>query len=374
VHSLSVGEARSANPLIRGLRQRFSDRPIWLSVTTVSGYETANSLMGDVVDGIFFYPYDLGSLIGRIADRIRPGVAIIVESDIWPNALSALNDRNIPVLLCNGRLSDRSFKRYLRVPWVARAIFSGFPAICAQSESDKDRFVRLGIDPDRVHMTGNIKYDQAAEPMSLERIAGERKALGIEPDQTVLLAGSTHKGEEAVLLDAFGRLRQSYTGLVLMVAPRDPKRAATIGRMTRSRGYGYCMLSTLNGEPPAARGNIWIIDVLGVLKRFYEIADIAFVGGSLIPAGGHNPLEPAMYAKPILFGPDMSDFMGVADSLLDSGGAVQVSDSTGICREAETLLKDRAKARNMGQNAYRVFDGNKGAVGKVLNVVERYLN
>jgi len=333
----------------------------------------AKKRLAGIVDHVFYFPYDIPLSVKYVTDKIDPGAVLIMESDIWPNFLSAMKRRRIPVILCNGRLSDRSYSRFRRCLFVAKPLFSLFTGICAQSEQDAKRFIGLGLAPERVHTTGNVKFDQPVTSPSAGEVEDGRRALGLLPTESVLLAGSTHRGEESLLLEALRELRQTFPVLRLVIAPRDPRRAGSIQRLGRSQGYSSSMMTALEGTETPGGWDVLIVDTIGVLNRIYVLADVAFVGGSLARAGGHNPLEPAAHARPILFGPDMSDFRDISHRLLCSGGAVQVEDADGICREVTRFLSDPDRAHETGGNALRVFAANRGAVARTIAVVENCL-
>ena len=373
VHALSVGEVLSAIPLIQGLKNRYPDRRIAFSVSTKTGSDIAQTRVAEYVKGIFFFPYDFSFSVKHAVKEINPALVIIVETDIWPNFLFEMKKRNVPVLLVNARLSRRSFAGYRRTLFFMAKALAAFSKICTQSQTDARRFVRLGVPERKITVTGNFKFDQEY-PLLTEN---EAKRLGrmmhLQPSQAILLAGSTHSGEEAILFDAFSRLKRRFPELVLIVAPRDPQRAESICRMSMSAGLPAApwkkLAETLTDEP----FEVIVVNTIGLLTRLYALSDIAYIGGSLVNAGGHNPLEPAAFSKPILFGPDMSDFDDISRMLVQSGGGFEVRDADGVCETVSMLLGDREKAGEAGHRAFEVFDANKGAVEKVLNEVERFL-
>ena len=374
VHALSVGEVLSAEPLVRELKQRFKFRDIVLSVSTKTGFEIANKRLKETVDSIFFYPYDLAFSVKRIAARIDPELVVIVESDIWPNFLFEMKRRHIPVILANARLSKRSFSGYRKVLFFTGPLFLSFANICTQSVEDARRFRCLGVPSDRIRITGNVKFDQENRLLSTAEIEDLRMSMNIKPQQKVLLAGSTHKGEESILLDAFLRLKREFGSLLLIIVPRDPTRARSVCRIFKTKGFSAFLMRELDRAGANKRSDkisdVIIVDAIGVLKKLYALADVAFVGGSLVKHGGHNPLEPAAFSRPIIFGDDMSDFVEISNMLVESGGAVRVQDAESIYNIVSNLLTDDRKAEKMGSMAMKVFNANKGAVEKTLNVIE----
>lgn len=371
IHALSVGEVLSAVPLIKELKSCFKHQYIVFSASTKTGFEIANKLFKENVDAIFFFPYDLLISVKHIAAKVEPAIVIIVESDIWPNFLFEMKRRNIPVILVNARLSRKSYFGYKLFLFFFKRLFLSFSKICVQSSEDARRFSLLGIPPARITITGNIKFDQQYDFAGREEMEKLRQSLLVKPSQKILLAGSTHYGEEAILLDAFSRLKKKYPDLILIIVPRNPDRAGSVCRICKSAGLFAVTMSDL--EEKKSGPDVIVVDRIGTLKMLYAAADIAFVGGSLVRSGGHNPLEPAAFSRPIIFGPDMSDFADISDMLISSGGAISVQDAEGIYDIVSELLTDNQKAGEMGSIALKVFNANKGAVKKTLNTIEHFL-
>ncbi len=382
IHALSVGEVFSAEPLIKSLKNRFKDREIVVSVSTRTGFDIAYKQLRGTADTVFFYPYDLTFSVKYIASKIDPDLVVIVETDIWPNFLFEMKKRDVPVILANARLSKRSFVGYKRLGFFAKPLFFCFANICTQSMEDAKRFQALDVPSNRITVTGNVKFEQEFQPLPTTEIEKLRHSMHIQPQQKILLAGSTHKGEESILLDALARLKRRIKGLVLIVAPRDPRRAKSISRIFNSSGFSVAFLNEfdLAGYSAKAEGgrskkrfDVIVVDIIGFLKKLYALADVAFVGGSLVNCGGHNPLEPAIFSKPILFGPDMSDFAHISNLLMESGGALRVQDAKSLYETAAMIMGDDNKASEMGNRALNVFLSNKGALEKTLKVVEACL-
>jgi len=373
VHALSVGEVLSAVPLVKRLKESSHTINIVFSVSTKTGFDIANQYLNDSVIGIFYFPYDLKFSVKHVAEKIAPAVVVIVETDIWPNFLFEMKKRHTPVVLVNARLSNKSFMGYKRFDFFAKPLFLSFANICTQSVEDARRFQTLGVPSDRMMVTGNIKFDQEFQFLSAEEIEDLRKWMQIKPSQKVLVAGSTHKGEESILLDAFSKMKSEFKDLLLVVIPRDPERAKSVYRIFQTAGFSVRLMKEMEKISEGHRFDVIVVGILGILKKLYAIADIAFIGGSLIACGGHNPLEPALFAKPIIFGQDMSDFKEISKFLVDSGGAVSVHDSASLFEASAILIRDEKKAIEAGESAHQVFKANKGAVDKTLRVVETFL-
>jgi len=370
VHALSVGEVLSSVPLVIKLKKRFKDKRIVFSASTKTGFEIANTLFKKNVDSIFFFPFDLLFSVKYITGKIDPAIVIIVESDIWPNFLFEMKKRHIPVVLINARLSKRSFKRYKRFAFIANKLFLSFAKICTQSIEDANRFMLLGIPSNIISTTGNIKFDQPYDPVSEKEIETLKQSMNIRPVKKILMAGSTHEGEESILIDVFSKIRKDFADTVLIVVPRNPERAKSVLKLCKSAGFSSILMKDFKNIDKDERFDVIIVDVMGILKRLYAIADATFVGGSLVNLSGHNPLEPAAFSKPIIFGQYMSDFTHISQMLVDSGGAVQVKNTNSLYETIVEILSDSDNARNMGEKAFKVFNANRGAVEKTLKVIE----
>lgn len=370
VHALSVGEVLSSIELVKGLRAGLKRRNIVFSVSTKTGFEIASKLLKEHVDSIFYFPYDFLVSVKYIARQVDPGLVLIVESDIWPNFLSEMEKREVPVILVNARLSEKSFSGYGKIPFFSKKLLSFFTKICVQSNEDALRFNLLGVPSNKIITTGNIKFDQEYDLISEMEIEKLKQIMHIKPYQKILLAGSTHKGEEEIVCDAVAKVKKRFPNLFLIITPRDPERAESVCRICKAAGLFAVTMSDIENIEPDAEIDAIIVDKIGVLRRLYALADIAFIGGSLVKSGGHNPLEPAAYSKPVMFGRDMSDFRDIAYLLVESGGAVRVEDAESIYTVVSKLLADDRKVGEMGNRALKVFNANKGAVEKTLSAVE----
>jgi len=369
VHALSVGEVLSAIPLVKCWQHSFRDEALVFSASTLTGYNVAQRELGRVVDALIYYPYDLIFSVRRIIRQVTPDLVILVETDIWPNFLFEMQRRKVPVMLVNAKLSERSWRGYKRLGGLLKPLFATLAVVCAQTTKDAERFQHLGVRPERLHVTGNIKFDQTPSPaVSIDDL---RERLNLKSAQHTIVAGSTHPGEEILIGRAWGDLRNQRPDVKLIVAPRDPARAAEVSRFFSRSGHAATLLSEV-AQPGDHAFDVLIVDTIGILSRLYALADVAIVGGSLVASGGHNPLEPAAWSKPIIFGPDMSDFGQVARMLLRDGGAIQVDDQTSLTKALITLFKDSQRAAVLGAKAYQVFKRNQGTVAKTINVISAF--
>ena len=340
-----MGEALAAGRLVDEIRQRFPAREVVVSVFTATGYETARRVIADAA--VIFFPVDHPWTVKRALSKIDPALLIFLETEIWPNMLRVARRRGTPTLLLSGRFSARSVTQYSLLASFFRDVIRNFASMGMQSEEDASRARMLGADPQKVFVTGNLKlagmrnsFDQ--DPVIAESIPGEQKSDG----RPLLVAGSSHRGEEEILLAAFRDLKRSFPDLQMVIAPRHPQRFPEVERLLRAQGIEFEKKSRSNGRSLFAQ-DICFLDTVGDLQTFYALGDIAFVGGSLVDAGGHNLLEPARVHKPILFGPHMANFAAIAQEMKAKGGGVEVRGVEDLVRELTELLGDADKRRAM---------------------------
>ncbi len=369
VHAVSVGEVRSSAALISRLMDTYPEHRILVTTMTPTGSEQVEDLFGDAVSHAYV-PYDFPGCVRRFMSRAEPEFAVIAETEFWPNLFAACRQRAIPLLLVNVRLSQASLQGYLWVPKTARAMLSNADLICAQTRTDEHRLKTLGVDDALIHVTGNLKFDVPVPGRVLEEGRQLREEWGSE--RPILIAGSTHKGEERRLLTAFALVRSSFPDLLLVIVPRHPERFGSVARLCRKAGYRVVRRS---GSQRTIDPSVDIIigDTMGELQRLYSAADIAFVGGSLVRVGGHNVLEACAVGCPVLFGPHMFHFEEIGAMALDEGAGRQVHDA-GSVAEAVLLYLEQADLRlAAGEAARRLVDGNRGALDRTLELIERKL-
>lgn len=373
IHTLSVGEVLSAITLITVIKEKYPDRALVCSVSTQSGYQVATKSLSQKADLVFFFPYDFVWVVRHVIRRVNPLLFLLVETDLWPNFLHEMARYGVPAILVNGRISPNSYARYKRLSFFVKRLFSSFACCCMQTDTDAKRIISLGAAKEKVEITGNIKFDQPLIPARDEEANRIGTSLKIRRNAKVFLAGSTHEGEEEILLWCFEALRKSFHSLVLVIVPRDPYRAGSVQRMFRKAGLLAHLKTELDKMDAGIIPEAIIVDTIGELRRLYAIADVVYVGKSLVNLGGQNPLEPAAFKKPILFGPYMFNFALIAEMLVREGGAIQVTNKNSLLEEAGALLGDIERSHLIGERAYKVFCMNQGAVARVLGVVERFL-
>jgi 3-deoxy-D-manno-octulosonic-acid transferase len=372
IHALSVGEVLSAVPIVSALAETAEHGRLVFTASTKTGYDIALQRLGRQVSTIVYFPYDIFFALNRRLNQINPSAIIIVETDIWPGFLNAASKRGIPVVLVNARLSDRSYSGYARFRALFAPALRSFRCIGVQTDRDGERFMSLGVSPDSVCRTGNIKFDPPPlmhPPMSGREL---KQMTGLPPNSRLFLTGSIHPEEEVLLLDAFNMIKTAVPEAALITAPRNPQRAEKIARLFSSSQKTVRYLH--QSQQPATEGHteIVIVDKMGVLRDLYAGCDVAFVGGSLCTAGGHNPLEPAEFGKPVLFGPDMRDFREIADLLISAGGARTVSSARDLADAVIALFKAPRKADQMGAKARHVFLSNQGALERTLEIINHH--
>lgn len=366
VHALSVGEVMSAQPLIEQVRKRCPDAELFVTVSTLTGFQTARRIIADPSIHLGYFPYDWIWAVRRVGGMIRPTRVIITETDIWPTFMWEMRRKKVPVDLVNLRISDRTWKNYKRFRFIVKSMYSAFDRLCVQTSKELERLTRLVIPTDRISVTGNLKFDS----MDLNRTLQERTQLSdklsVPEGHRILVAGSTHEGEEKVLCGALGSILNNDATVSMVLVPRDPGRSHEIQRLCRQHDLDSVLLSRMETLSRDHFPQVLIVDTIGLLRDLYGLAYLSFVGGSMAPFGGHNPLEPAFWGKPVLFGSDMSDFGLIAEYLVKSGGAVQVTDAEHLHLTVTRLMRNPELVKKMGRCTLDVVKAHQGAVDRTL--------
>ncbi len=360
IHAVSVGEVKAVEKLVERLRQQFPGKPLVVSTATPTGQQLARA-RADVIDHAFYFPIDLPWCARRAIERIRPRMVIIAETEIWPNFLRACRRRAIPVVMINGRISDKSFARYRLVRRWLRTVFKDYTVIGMQSEMDRRRIEAIGADPRKVTVFGNLKYDVVGACRPVESTLAGVLARWRE----VWIAASTMPGEEEPVLDAFTSLRATHPRLKLVIAPRHADRFDTVEEIIRRRGIAFMRRTRLDAD-----GDVLLLDTIGELASVFEYATVVFMGGSLVSKGGHNVLEPARYHKPIVFGPHMENFRDMSRLFLEARAAVQIQNAEELAPAVGDLLSNVSKAAELGRNALTIVQQNTGATDRVVRFLQ----
>ena len=374
IHAVSVGEALTARALAADLKTRYPRLRLFLSTTTIAGQEVARRSLQHV-DAVFYFPFDWAFIVRRTLNIVKPRLFVMMETEIWPNLLRICRARGVKTIVINGRISSRSYPRYRWIRPFFRRVLANVDRFCMQSDESARRLIDLGADPSRVTVTGSLKFDSLEMPTAFSHSKPRERVLRyfrVSPGRVVIIAGSTVPGEEAAVLRAFARVKKTTPGALAILAPRHPERFGEVERLARDAGFVTTRRSELpiDAEP---RADVVVLDTIGELALLYQLATAVFVGGSLVDRGGHNILEPAIFGKPILFGPHMQNFKEIADTFLSNGAAVQVESDRELEQTLVMLLADPVRRAKLGAAARALVEANRGAKDKTLAVIAELL-
>ena len=365
IHAVSVGEVQAAVPLVRTLAERFPEHDILVSTVTPTGAARVRAVFGDSVQHCYI-PFEIPTAIRAFFSSVDPRVALVMETEIWPNLYRGCGIRDIPLVLVSARVSPNSVPGYKRLLPLIRETLSHGIVIAAQSEADAERFLSLGAAPERTTVTGNIKFDIQLDEDLVQRGAAIRQEL--LGDRPVWIAASTHEGEEEPVLAAHGQLLSRYPDLLLVLVPRHPERFGTV--RDRSEKAGFSVVSRTDGRRCDADTQVFLCDTMGELSMFYAASDVAFVAGSLVPVGGHNLLEPAALAKPVISGPHVFNAQDIADMFMARDACLMVESADELAAAVADLLDNPERALQIGRNGYEVVATNRGSLARLLVLLE----
>jgi 3-deoxy-D-manno-octulosonic-acid transferase len=376
MHAVSVGEVGVCTQLIRALQPRLPNLKIVVSTTTTTGMGDLQRLLPSHISKIY-YPIDRQKWVARSLASVRPTAIVLVEAEIWPNFLWRARDLGIPLFLVNARMSERSYPRYKRFGFLFRRLFASFVGVGAQNEADAAKLRELGCRPEAVRVVGGLKFDAA--PLPEQRtldVPGLLHLLGVPSGARLLVAGSTHAGEEALLAEQFRRLSQRFPDLFLVLVPRHFERSREVGRELQTRGIKFAYRTDVTPSTRHQPGTFecLLVNTTGELKFFYEQATVVFVGKSLTAQGGQNPIEPGALGKAMVFGPNMQNFADVVQGFLAQDGAVQVRDAAGLEKALGDLLADEARRDQLGRHAFKVVQENLGAINRTVEMIVQSLD
>jgi 3-deoxy-D-manno-octulosonic-acid transferase len=374
IHAVSVGEALTARALAADLKARYPRLRLFVSTTTIAGQQVARRSLPEA-DAVFYFPFDWGFIVKRTLNLVRPRLFVMMETEIWPNLLRLCRKRGVKTVVINGRISSRSYPRYRLVRPFFRRVLADIDRFCMQSDESARRLLDLGGDPARVTITGSLKFDSLELPSSPVHGKPRERVLRffrLSPNRTVVVAGSTMKGEEPALLRAFGRIKATMPSALLVLAPRSPERFVEVERLAQSAGFVTTRRTALpiDAEP---RADVVVLDSIGELAQLYQLATVVFVGGSLADHGGHNILEPAIFGKPVVFGPHMQNFKEIADAFLAHDAAIQVHSDRELDDVLLTLVSDPVRRAGLGAAARALVEANRGAKAKTLEIIANLL-
>jgi len=370
IQAVSLGEVNSAEPLVRMVGGK-GEIPVFLTSTTATGYDAAGRLQGP--DGNYsYFPLDFSPIAQRVLSFVRPRVLVLFETEIWPNLIRAAHSRDIPVTIVNGRISEKSFRYYKMVPKIFNHVLSLIGYCGMQSEKDAERIVALGARPETIQVCGNVKFDSSPPPPSTRSVEEMRGELRLERDAPVIVAGSTHEGEESALLYVYRKILDGQGRARLVLAPRHPERFDGVEATIRAAGFGVWRKSRASEQADPGPETVILLDTMGELAKVYALASVSFVGGSLAKVGGHNIIEPASVGKPLVFGPHMHHFEDVKDAFIRENAAVCVEDEGQLLRTISGWLENPQKARAVGEAAKRVVESHRGATEKYYQALKEY--
>jgi len=368
VHAVSVGETKAVLPVLRLLKRKRPDIKIVFSTVTATGNRTAEKEGKGLIDALIYFPLDLPWAVRRVARMIRPAMFIVVEKEIWPNAFRTMYDMGAPVIIVNGTISDRTARRYGHLAFFFRGVFSKVSLFLARTDDDLKKALSSGVKAERAQVSGNIKFDLAPSLMDSQFVAKLKEAIGVAPGTKVITAGSTHPGEEEMVLDAFKALSAEFDNLKLVIAPRHPERFSEVEGIIKKAGFDFARRSK------GGRAEVVLLDSIGELMTVYSFSDIAIVGGSLVPGiGGHNLLEPAYFGKPVVYGAHLTTYLGMAELLEKEGGGIRTGGEKELAEALKALLSNEFNMKRTGANAKKVVEENRGAAERTAAAVERLL-
>jgi len=374
-HAVSVGEVNLCTQIIRVIEPYIPTYKILVSTTTSTGMGELEDKLPTHIERIY-YPIDRRKIVQRVMGLVNPKAVVLIEAELWPNFLWALQRRRIPHFLVNARLSDRSFRGYRFFGFLFRQLFAEFTGVGAQTEADAVRLRQLGFRPECIEVVGSLKFDSARLPeRRLLDVPELLSRLGVSPDALILVGGSTHSGEETILAGIVKRLRQRHPKLFLVLVPRHMERGREVGESLQSMGIRYIARSQITASTRYEPGTLdcLLVNTTGELRFFYERADLVFVGKSLTAEGGQNPIEPAALGKPVIFGPNMQNFPQIAPEFVRQGGAIQVGDAAQLERAIEELIQDPTRRSKMGAIGLKVVKENQGSIERTVEMILRNL-
>lgn len=373
LHTVSVGEALASRGLLECLHREYPGKQILISTVTPTGNRIARSLAGEK-DAVIYLPLDIGFIVNHVLSFIEPSLFIIAETEIWPNLIRSLRKRNVQIIVVNARISDGSYKGYRLIKFCLAHILHKINLFCVQTETDYLRLLSLGVEEEKIKLTGNMKFDNTDYTDLKADYTDYRLKTWLNDNDKLLVAGSTHPGEEEIILKVYKGLSAEFPNLRLLIAPRHPGRAKDIERLILKSGFNPVLVSQLASLPVSQLNpqTVFILDTIGRLISFYAIADIVFVGGSLIKKGGHNILEPAVFAKPILFGPWTFNFRDITSLFLKHKASLLVRNEGELKEGIKNLLHNPAMAEELGRHAKDLILQNQGATKRNLECIKNY--
>ncbi len=374
VHAASVGEVFCSVPVLKRLKKEFSKAKIVLTTMTSTGNKTAKTHLPEA-DQTLFVPIDHPFIVRKVIERIRPSILLVAETELWPNLLRLCGKKGIPIVLFNGRISPKSFRRYRLLKFFFKQCLKYISLFLMQTEEDRMRIIQIGGEPEKTRVVGNLKFDQTLPDFTLAAIGKMAKTLGLQ-GKKVLIAGSTHSGEDEILIELYKELKKADPNLVLILAPRHLERLEEIEKILRKESVSWVRRTSLQTDGRRSDqepSDVILLDTMGELTTLYSLGTLVFVGGSLVPIGGHNPLEPLFFEKCVLFGPHMFNFREISSSLIEAGGAIQVSGKEDLASQLRRLLLDESAREAVGARGHQFLKKHQGATERMFEEIRPYL-
>jgi 3-deoxy-D-manno-octulosonic-acid transferase len=376
IHAASVGEVLCSIPLLKKIKSEFPWLKIVLTTMTSTGNETAKTRLPEA-DRVLFVPIDHSFIVQRTIKKIHPGLLLIAETELWPNLLRSCGRKGIPIILFNGRISQKSFQRYLLLKFFFKECLKYASLFLMQTEEDRRRIIEIGGESQKTRTLGNLKFDQTFPSFTQGTMTEMANTLGFHGKEKILIAGSTHSGEEEILVSFYKELKEMDPHLVLILAPRHLDRLDEVERILKKESLSWLRKTSLSlgpGRSDRDRPEVILLDTIGELTSIYNLGTLVFVGGSLVPVGGHNPLEPLFFKKCVLFGPYMFNFLDISSRLIEAGGAVQVSGKEDLFPQLKRLLDDDGARKNVGEKGYQFLQRHQGATQRLFEEIRPFLS
>jgi 3-deoxy-D-manno-octulosonic-acid transferase len=376
VHAASVGEVFCSIPLLKKIKRELPDSRIVLTTMTFTGNEAAKIHVREA-DRILFVPIDHPLIIRKTIEKIQPGLLLIAETELWPNLLRSFGKRGIPVILFNGRISQKSFRRYLVFKFFFKECLKYISLFLMQTEEDRERVIEIGVEFQKTKVVGNLKFDQAFPSFTQKVLSEMAESLGLSGEKKILIAGSTHPGEEEILVSAYKELKKMEPNLLLILAPRHLERLDEVERILRKEAISWLRKTSFpmaSGRFDQESPQVILLDTMGELMSIYSLGTLVFVGGSLVRIGGHNPLEPLFFRKCVLFGPYMFNFLEISSRLIETGGAIQVSGEKELFSQLRHLLFDERAREEVGEKGYQFLRKHQGSTERMFEEIRPFLS
>ncbi len=373
LHAASVGEISGSIPILKKIKEEFPANDIIITTMTRSGNETAKKSFPEAKK-ILFFPIDHPFFLNNVIKKIKPALLLIAETELWPNLIMSCRRLKIPIIIFNGRISKKSFPRYNLFKSFFKSLLNQNILFLMQTEEDRDRILSIGAPLERTKVMGNLKFDITPSPSWEERRIEFSKLLMIDERDLILIAGSTHSGEEEVILEIYKRLKNLFPNLILILAPRHISRIAEVEEILKKKSISWIKRTSLQTNIFERNPHdVILIDTIGELMNLYSLASLAFIGGSLVPVGGHNPIEPLLFKKCVLFGPHMFNFKEISGLLIKEGGAIMVKDDKELYYQLMNLLSDETLRNQIGERGYKIIENNRGAKERIFEEIKNLL-